>query len=155
MTGVSILFSINSFLVVFFATPLGDYFGKYNKILMTGVGGFCIGIGMGMLSFAPTFNLAILACAIYTLGEIIFFCVVQFICYQHGASNKKGESLGLYRMIYAASRVAGPTAGGLIYHHLGSNMVWYISGILGIVCLCVCYKYQSLEQSESLKHKAA
>lgn len=146
MNAISILFAINSFLVVFFATPLGDFFGKYNKILMTGLGGFCIGTGMCMLTFSSTFNLAIMACVLYTFGEIIFFCIVQFICYQKGADNKKGESLGLYRMVYASSRVAGPTAGGLIYHHFGGDMVWYLSGILGTLCLAISYRYRALDK---------
>ncbi len=145
MNAISLLFAVNSFLVVFFATPLGDYFGQYNKVLMTGIGGFCIGFGMLMLTFSYTFSLAILACVIYTLGEIIFFCVVQFICYQKGADNKKGESLGLYRMVYAASRVVGPTTGGAIYNHFGGNMVWYVSGVLGCLCLLFCFKFQRLD----------
>jgi len=148
MNAISILFTINSFLVVLFATPLGDFFGKYNKILMTGVGGFGIGFGMCMLSFSYTFSLAIAACILYTVGEIIFFCMVQFVCYQHGAEDKKGESLGLYRMVYAASRVAGPSAGGLIYNHFGGNMVWYVSGILGGLCLIICYYFYLLERKK-------
>lgn len=41
-------------------------------------------------------------------------------------------------MIYALSIVVGPTIGGLIYQDMGGNTVWYLSGLIGLVCLLIC-----------------
>jgi MFS family permease len=138
ITAVSILFTINSLMVVLFETPIGQLLGNTNKLLMVGVGGFLIGTGMLILSFSYIFFLAILACLVYTLGEIIFFCMSQLLCYEYGSKKSKGQSLGIYRMVYASSRVIGPAVGGYIYYNFSGEMVWYVSGVIGIVCLSAC-----------------
>jgi predicted MFS family arabinose efflux permease len=138
---VSILFILNSLLIVFCQTPLVNLFSKYNKVLAVGIGAFLIGIGMSILGFASTFSLAILSCIIYTLGEMVFFSMAQLVCYQSSDEKKKGLSLGLFRTFYATSRVIGPAIGGEIYYHFGGNMVWYFSGLLGVVCLGGCIYY--------------
>jgi MFS family permease len=135
---VSILFTINCLLVVFFATPIGNIFGNYNKIRMVGIGSFLIGLGMFLLSLSNFFILAILSCVIYTFGEIIFFSIAQLIYYQKSHKKRKGHNIGIYRVTYASSRVIGPLIGGTIYHQFGSNMIWYLSGIIGIACLTTC-----------------
>lgn len=132
---VSILFLLNSMLVVLFEVPLGHFINPYNKIVMVGIGAFLIGFGMLLLSISSLFILAIGSCVIYTIGEMIFFSTAQLVCYQAGKENKKGHSLGSFRMIFASSRVLGPSIGGFIYSHFGSNLIWYISGFIGVQCL--------------------
>ncbi len=141
ITAVSVLFMINSLMVVLFEVPIGNFFSDYNKIFMVGLGGLFIGLGMCMLSFSHVFLLAVIACIVYTLGEIIFFCMVQLVCYQKADNRKKGRSLGLYRAFYGASRIIGPAAGGFIYYHISGEMVWYISGLIGIMCFAACAKF--------------
>lgn len=135
LNAISFLFALNSILVVFFETPTGNLLGKYKPLSMVGLGSFLIGFGMMILPFSSSFIIALISCVIYTFGEIIFFCMSQFICYQISETNKKGQGLGTFRMIYATSRIAGPIAGASIYHHLGENMIWYLSGILGVIYL--------------------
>ncbi|OGT37192.1 MAG: hypothetical protein A3F12_04205 [Gammaproteobacteria bacterium RIFCSPHIGHO2_12_FULL_38_14] len=140
--GVSLLFAINSFLVVFFETPMGSFLSDYNKLLMVGVGAFFIGTGMGMLSIANVFAMAIVACVIYTIGEMIFFSMAQLVCYQKGAAQKKGQSMGTYRMVYATSRFIGPIAGGYVFQHIGGHVLWVFSGVIGVICLGVSYYFR-------------
>ncbi len=142
LKGISFLFTLNSFLVVFFQAPIINLLSKQNKILIIGMGAFLLGFGRFILSFAFVFSLAILSCLVYTLGEILFFSVAQFVCYQNGLENKKGYTLGTYRMVYASSRVLGPAVGGHIYQQCGANMVWFACGLLGLLCLTGCYGYK-------------
>jgi predicted MFS family arabinose efflux permease len=135
---VSGLFILNTLLVVFCQTPLVNFLKERNKVFLTGMGSFLIGLGMFILGVNSIFLFAVIGCVIYTVGEMIFFSMAQFICYQKGQANKKGLTLGMYRMTYAASRIIGPAAGGAVYHYLGGPMVWYISGIIGVVCLAIC-----------------
>src|SRR3990167_105124 len=121
LRGISILFSLNCFLVVFLQAPLVNFFRDYNKLLIVGIGVFLLGFGMLLLNFSYVFVLALLACVIYTVGEILFFSVAQFICYQKSTKENKGKSLGIYRTIYASSRVAAPAGGSFIYQQYGSR----------------------------------
>lgn len=135
---LSILFSINSLIVVFFQTPIVNLFCNFNKILLMGTGAFLIGLGMVLLNFSNLFFIAIISCITYTVGEMLFFSIAQLICYQNGGHNKKGKAMGLYRMIYATSRVVAPTIGTIIFAQLGAQTLWYLCGLLGIVCLTWC-----------------
>ena len=136
------IFAINPFLIVLLQVPLVNLFGNYNKMMVVGMGAFFIGLGMFILTLSFTLINAILASVIYSFGEMIFTSVAQLICYQNGGQKKKGQSLGLYQTVYACSAVVGPTIGGLIYHHLGGNTLWYISGIIGLICLIICINHR-------------
>jgi len=145
MKAITFLFALNSFIVVFLSAPLGVFIEQYNKITMVGVGAFLIGYGMLMLSFSGSLIMVVVACIVYTLGEIIFFSVAQLVCYKNGLQNKKGRSLGLYRMVYASSRVIGPAVGGFIYPKFGADMIWVASGIIGLLCLISCGYYKKFD----------
>lgn len=134
MSSFSILFAINSFLVVLIANPVGEFCDRFNKLLMVGVGGFFICAGMFLLSVSGVYLIAMLACVIFTFGEVIFFSFAQFVCYHAGSSEKRGRNLGLFRTFYALSKIAGPLAGGYIYQRYGGDMVWYLSGMIGLFC---------------------
>lgn len=132
------LFIVNAVLIIFFQVPLVGYFKKHNKILMMGLGGFLYGLGMCLLSVAVYYWIAVLACLIESVGEMLFVSLAQLVCYQYADEHKKGESLGWFQSVFAASVVVGPYAGSLIYHHFGGKVIWYSSGIIGIICLLSC-----------------
>lgn len=138
MHAYSAAFFVNTLLVILLQTPLVNAVGKRNKVAVMGLGAFLLGAGMMCLNFINAFAGVLLLCAIYTAGEMIFFSMAQLNCYQEAPLRKRGRNLGLYRMTFAASRVAGPVMGGFIYQHLGAHAVWYACGMLGTVCLLVC-----------------
>jgi MFS family permease len=76
-----------------------------------------------------------IAMIIMTMGEIIFFSISQSLCYEKSPDNKKGTNLGMYRMIFAMSRIAGPFLGSFIYESCGSSQLWYFCFILGIISI--------------------
>lgn len=140
INGVSFLFGINSFLVILFQAPIVNWFGKFNKLIVAGIGAFLIGLSMLILAFTYIYSLAVISRVIYTIGEMLFFSTAQLVCYENGAEEKKGHSLGMFRMTYAASIVLGPTIGSYVYKYFGANMLWYNCGMIGGLCLICCYK---------------
>lgn len=138
MQGVGALFALNSIMVVILQAPIIYFFSDYNKVIIMGVGAFLLGLGMFLLNFCFIFTWALFSCMIYTIGEILFFSVAQFICYENGVEKRKGHVLGVYRMVYASSRVVAPTAGAFVFQHYGSNVLWIICGTIGLFCLAAC-----------------
>jgi MFS family permease len=132
-----ILFTINTFFVVFLQTPIVNLIGKLNKTLLSSTGVLLLGTGLLILNFSYIFAIAILACIVTTIGEILFFSVAQLICYESGSDNKKGSRLGLFRTFYAASRIAGPVTGGFIYQIYSGQTLWLCCFICGMVCFIV------------------
>lgn len=139
----SILFILNSMLVVLFQSPLVNAISKYNRIFIVGLGAFLLGFGMLFLNFAIYFYLAVISCIIYTLGEMLFFSVAQLICYEMALPNKKGSSIGIYRTVYAFSRVIGPTFGGIIFS-TSPAMLWYVCGLFGLMSLLPAFYFRQL-----------
>jgi len=150
MTAVSTLFTINALLVVFLSTFIGEYINQYNKFTMLALSSFFIGFGMCMLSFSSHFSMAILSCIVYTIGEIIYFSLIQLLCYEAGNKKSKGKSLGRYRVVYGTSRVVGPIVGGLIYSHYSGEMLWYVCGLVGVLCMFGFLRLKSKVGEEQL-----
>ena len=136
--GFGLLFTLNTVLVITLQNPLVSSLGRLNKAWVVGCSAFLIGAGMASLLFVTQFSTAIIACIIYTLGEMIFFSFAQLILYQNSQQQKRGQSLGLFRTIYAASRAVGPMLGGYIYFHAGGATLWGCCGVIGVLALLAC-----------------
>lgn len=144
---VSILYLLDTVLIVLFQAPLANLYSNYNKLLVMGLGAFMMGMGMLILSMSSAFILAILSCVVWTTGEMLFIPTAQLICYENGPKEKKGQSMGIFQATFAVSTVVGPTVGGFIYHDVGTNAFWYISAIIGIICFICCFAMKDYKVS--------
>lgn len=135
---IAFLFILNPIMIVLFQSPLVGLFKNANKLVMTGVGILLMAFGMYALTFATYYSFAVMACIIYTIGEMLFFAMAQLVIYQRSSENKKGHNIGLYRTVYASSAIIGPAMAGFIYHNFGANMVWYLMGAAGLICFIAC-----------------
>lgn len=142
---VSILFILDSIMIVIFQVPLVNMLNNHNKILIVGIGALLMGLGMLVLSLSFDFYLAIVSCVIWTMGEMLFVPMSQLVCYERGAKKKKGQSIGVYQAAFAASTVSGPTIGGFVYHIAGSNVLWYLSAGIGALCFLACHFYKKYD----------
>ncbi len=159
-SAVSILFILDTLLIVFFQAPLVNCLKNFNKIFLAGIGAFLMGFGMFILNFSFMFYTAIISCLIWTTGEMIFIAMAQFVCYECGVKKKKGQIMGFFQAISASSRVVGPVAGGFIYYHFGGNMLWFLSMIIGATCLFLCswfkkYDYTLIANTDTSASKGA
>lgn len=134
---VSVLFMLDTCIIILCQAPLSALYGRYNTILMMGVGALTMGAGMLILSLSNSFSYALLSCMVWTTGEMIFFPTAQLLCYQNGGGEKKGQTIGLYQSSFALSLVAGPTIGSYLYAFLNHNAMWYLSMMIGIACFTI------------------
>ncbi|MBV9575165.1 MAG: MFS transporter [Gammaproteobacteria bacterium] len=139
---VSILFILDTLLIVFFQTPLVNNLKNFNKILFVGIGAFLMGAGMYLLNFSSFFYIAIISCLIWTTGEMIFISMAQFVCYEAGSEQKKGHTMGAFQATTAVAKIIGPAMGAYIYHVLGPNTLWSSSMIIGIFCFLMCFYFR-------------
>lgn len=140
---VSILFILDTVLIVVFQAPLSGLMSQKNKMMVVGVGAFLMGLGMLVLSFSFSFMLAIISCVIWTTGEMLFISTAQLVCYENGGEKKKGQSLGVFQASFAASSVIGPFLGGAVYQQFGGHVLWYLSFVIGTMCCFACLYYRS------------
>lgn len=134
------IFIINTFLIVFFQSYILDVLSKVNHAILAGIGGLLIGIGMFLLSFGNTMIFAILLCFVWSFGEILFFSPTQVLTFNKAKKISKGKHMGVYQMVYAFANIFGPLGGGFLYHHFSGNVVWYLCGVLGLLCFILCMR---------------
>lgn len=139
---VSILFILDTALIVLFQAPLINYLKRYNRLVIAGLGAFLMGFGMLVLSFSFVFALGLISCAIWTTGEMLFIPTAQLLCYEKAAENKKGQIMGIYKAVFALSMIVGPAVGSAIYQYAGGDMLWYLSAVVGVICLIACWYYK-------------
>lgn len=139
---VSILFVLDTVLIVLFQAPLSNYFARYNAIIVMGLGAACMGIGMFILIFTAHFSYAIISCIIWTTGEMLFLPTAQLLCYRYSRHEKKGQSIGVYQSTYATSTVIGPFLGGYLYHAVSPDAMWYLALLIGVSCFGMCLLMQ-------------
>lgn len=143
---VSILFTLDTFLIVLFQAPLSAWCSRFNVLLIMGVGALAMGIGMFMLSMMHVFSFALVSCAIWTFGEMLFFPSAQLLCYKNGGGVKKGQVIGLYQAAFALSAVLGPSIGTYFYSIMHHNAMWYLSMFIGTFCFTTCLYIFNKEQ---------
>lgn len=137
--GVSILFLLDTVLIVLCQAALLQATKQLNQFVIIGLGAFCMGIGMAALTIATTFYLAILFGIVWTIGEMLFVPSIQLQCFNYGASNKKGLSLGSFQSVFALSTILGPSLGSMIYVIDNGKTLWQISGLMGCVLCIICF----------------
>lgn len=153
LRGFSILFLINTILVVTIQAPIGSFISGKNNIQFVGYGALLIGLGMAVLSFSTFFFEVIMSCIMYTIGEIIFFSLSLLVCYENSPPEKRGQWAGIYRMTFAASRAVGPIIGGLIYHHYSGKILWLFCFLLGASTFLICKLLRFYNKTSSSKIK--
>lgn len=142
LQGISYLFALNCILVVILQTPIIHLIRYQNKFLMIGVGSCLQGLSLIMLNFYTHYSYSLIAIFIYTIGEVIFFPSVQFVCHEVSSKGKKGRGIGIYRTVYGASRAFGASAGSFIYTSFHFSTLWNMAGIFGVICLCICFYWK-------------
>ncbi|MDF1795371.1 MAG: MFS transporter [Coxiellaceae bacterium] len=145
--GIGLLLAINPALIILFQTPLTSAIKHFNKFDIIGIGVALMGMGCLLLNFITSFVFAALAYMVYTAGEMLFFSMAQYVCYESSPPQHKGNTLGIFQSTYAASLVVGPSIGGIIYHHLSPHWLWYACGLVGFIALLICF-YQRTAAKE-------
>lgn len=138
---VSILFMLDTLLIVFFQAPLTSLVSKYSKLLVMGFGALFMGLGMFILTYSAVFALAVFSCIVWTIGEMLFVSTAQLLCYEFSSRQNKGKSLGLFQTVFAASSLLGLSLGGMVYQNWGGNLLWYCGMLIGTICFGACWYY--------------
>lgn len=129
------LFLLNCILIIALQIPLSTMLSRFNTYIVAGFGSMVIGLGFVLLIFSHQYWWAVLSTAIWTLGEMVFFPLSQLLTYELAPGHRKGWSMGLYQLTYAAANMAGPALGSLLLAHGHAQWIWLLSGLFGVVTM--------------------
>ena len=129
---------MNGFLIILVTIPISNMAAKWPRFETIAVSAVLLGLGFGFTAFATNFPLFAISVVIWTLGEIAGTSVAPTIIADLSPVDLRGLYQGIFGAAWGLAFFIGPLAGGWIYAHLGSNVLWTGCLALGFV-LALCY----------------
>ena len=134
--GVAI--AVNGFLIILVTIPISNMAAKWPRLETVAVASVLLGLGYGFTALATNLQLFVLSVAIWTLGEIAATSVAPTIIADLSPVELRGLYQGIFGAAWGLAYFIGPLAGGWVYEHLGSNVLWIGCLAIGIV-IAFCY----------------
>ena len=135
--GYGLLFAFNTLLIVILQIPLVNWISQYSNRVGIALGAFLIGGGLALMTLSNTVSYVILSSIIWTLGEIIFFPLIQVTIFNYASASSRTFYMSLYQFTYAGGIMFGPFGGSLIYHYANANVLWWVCGLLGLMIMLI------------------
>lgn len=128
-----LLLSMNAMLVVVFQLPIGRRAEGFPPMLMMAVGSVLYGLGFGMFAFVGTTLLFVAAMIVLTFGEMILMPVSQSLVARFAPEDMRGRYMAIYGVSWSLPFAFGPLLAGLVMDNGDPRMLYWISGLLGLL----------------------
>jgi MFS family permease len=127
------LLSINAILVVVLQFWITHKLEKYKPMLMMAVGTFLYAIGFAMYGIVTGFALFVTAMVIITVGEMVLAPFQQSIVASFAPEDMRGRYMAVSGLTWSIAFTVGPYFAGLILDGSNPNILWFISGFIGLL----------------------
>ncbi|MCL6495033.1 MAG: MFS transporter [Ignavibacterium sp.] len=128
-----LLSAINTVMIIFLEVPINDYLSNISYKRSMIAGALLAAIGFGLFAFAHSIIPLVIAIAIFTFGEMIFFPVTAAYTSEVAPEKRKGEYMGYYQMTFSFAFSAGPWLGTVVFQNYGSTVLWLGAFAFGLI----------------------
>ena len=129
--GFGYLLTLNASMVVLLQFWVTRRTRPYPPLLMAALGGAVYGVGYTLYGIVAAYGLFLVAMAIVTMGEMIFFPTVQALATRLAPMDMRGRYLAAYGFAWAIPAMVGPVLTGWVMDNADPRFAWYISGLAG------------------------
>jgi len=131
---VAWLFSISGATVVAFQFPTSYWVDKVPKQTGYVLGVVVLAAGISAIALAPSFYWLLLAVAIMTIGENMFFPIAYSLVTQIGPESDRGMYVGALNLFLSLGANISPLLGGTIWQVTGEpNLPWLLSPVYAFI----------------------
>jgi MFS family permease len=127
------LLSINAILVVVFQFWITHRLEKYKPLVMMAIGTFLYAIGFALYGVITGFVLFVVAMIIITIGEMVLAPFQQSIVASFAPEDMRGRYMAVSGLTWSIAFTVGPYFAGLILDSANPNMLWFVSGFIGLL----------------------
>ena len=131
--GFGTLLSINALIVVALQIWVTRKLKQFKPLAMMAVGSFLYAIGFGMYGFVSGMALFITAMVIITIGEMVVTPFQESLVANFAPEKMRGRYMAVSGMTWGIAFMIGPYFAGLLLDSGNPNMLWYISGFIGLL----------------------
>lgn len=131
--GYGTLLSINATIVVALQFWLTRRLEKFKPLLMMAAGTFLYAIGFAMYGFVSGMALFIIAMVIITIGEMVVAPFQQSLVASFAPEDMRGRYMAVSGLTWGIAFMIGPYFAGLVLDSANPNMLWLVSGFIGLL----------------------
>jgi len=131
--GYGSLLSINAIIVVALQFWVTRRLEKFKPLLMMAVGTFLYAIGFAMYGLISGMALFIAAMVVITIGEMVVAPFQQSLVASFAPENMRGRYMAVSGLSWGIAFMIGPYFAGLVLDSANPNMLWLVSGFIGIL----------------------
>ena len=136
-TQLGALFMMNSLMIAAVGVFITDMIKKCDQRQIAALGSLLICGSFAILPAGDSFEFALFAYILTTIGEILFMPAVVVLAYGSARRDSSRKSLGFFFAINSACRAFGPLLGIWAFDLIGPTNTWLICGTAGLAALAL------------------
>ncbi len=148
-TTFGLLMAVNTVLIIIVEVPLNDAMRNWKHWQSLSLGALLAAIGFGMLVYADGLFLLIFSVITWTFGEMILFPAAGDYVAEISPKEKSGEYMGYLQMTFSLSFILGPLLGTKVLENFGSDILWSLIFILGVVSAVLMIKLKDNKKAQA------
>ena len=125
--------AVNGALIVLITLQVSRRVARLPRYPVMAAAGLLIGLGFGLTAFASTLFAYGITVAVWTLGEVIGASIAPTIVSEISPPSLRGLYQGMWGSSWGLAFFLGPVLGGLVFDHLGADVLWAATFVVGIV----------------------
>jgi MFS family permease len=124
--------ALNGAMIVLVTVPLTRWLQAYPRSRVLAVSSVFVGLGFGATAWAGSVPAYAATVAIWTVGEVIGAAVGPSVVADLAPAALRGRYQGVFGFSFATASLVAPLAGGAVYQHLGSTVLWVGAAVLSL-----------------------
>ncbi|MFC2045858.1 MFS transporter, partial [Chloroflexota bacterium] len=131
----ALLLTINGLIVICFQYPVARSLNQINLYRALILGGILYGVGYLSLGWIHSFNLAIVAIAVVTAGEIVFSPAALSIVGEIAPKDQRGRYMGFFGLSQIVGMSLAALLGGVLLDAFPNNylLIWGTIAMFGFI----------------------
>lgn len=134
-SGYGWILSLNAIMVVLFQFPITRRIEGKSPMLMMAAGTALYIIGFAMYGFVNLYVLFLLVMVIITIGEMLVAPVSRAVVARFAPAHMRGRYMAISGFSFGIPFAVGPLLAGIVLDTLQPNLLWYLSGLVGLISL--------------------
>ncbi len=130
-SGYGMLMALNAGMVVLFQFPTTRVVEHRDRVYMLALGSLLYALGLGSLGLGQTLLHFAVSVAVLTAGEIVIAPVASALVAELSPDHMRARYMAVFGLTWTLGFGLGPTWGGIVMQHWGSQWVWNLAFLFG------------------------
>lgn len=127
------IMAVNGVMIVLLQPFVARSVSRFRRSAVLAAGAVFTGVGFGLHALPATMPLAMLAVAVWTMGEILGATIASSVVADLASPQLRGSYQGVYSMSWGVASCLAPALGGMVLGRFGSATLWGACLLVGLL----------------------